>query len=148
MSWNRSIHWTWMLGFQWSLPKEESSEMIWCNFYETLGVCGSTINYDGDYFKKVTPKSLLLNIWAAKPVEIRIRFDHFKVRDPINKTNGNSIPSKWQKKKKKGINHPEYLRPKYLILHILEEKYDLLFFWIQKYWVIEASQLLTSNSSH
>lgn len=44
------------------------SEMICCNFYETLDVCASSIDYEGEYFPKsnmisgYSPKSLFLNV--------------------------------------------------------------------------------------
>lgn len=57
------------------------------------GVCVSSIDHDGKYTHKsnmmggYSPKSLLLNIWAARPVGTKIKVDHFKVRDALNKTN-------------------------------------------------------------
>lgn len=89
-------------------------------------VCASSIDYEGEYFPKsnmmsgYSPKSLFLNVWAARPVGIKIKDGHFKFRNAINKTNWNFTPSKRQKK-----IFPEYPRTKYLALHILEEKYNL-----------------------
>ena len=70
-------------------PPKGDTLSDWKIFYEILGGCGSSINYDGEYSPKsnmvsgYSPKLFLLHIW---PVGTKIKVDHFKVRDAVNKT--------------------------------------------------------------
>lgn len=76
---------------------------------------GSSIDYDGEYSPKpnmvsgYSPKPLLLNILAARPVAIKIRVEHFKVRDVINNTNGTFTLSKQQRKEPTTLNISHYI---------------------------------------
>lgn len=86
----------------------------------------------------VSPRPLLLNILAARPVAIKIRVEHCKVRDVINNTNGNFTLSKQQRKEPTTLNHPYLRRKLWFTLWLL----SITALWDPKYWITYAEKHL------